>query len=75
MVAPGGPLVPQDTPSARTAEGTKGNGRFRAVLAASYRQTWAASGQSQLKTASEEEEVDLAERPTQSLLEDASGGY
>ena len=32
-----GPLAPQGTPSARTPGGTKGNGRFRAVLAASYR--------------------------------------
>ena len=28
----GGPTTPQGTPSARTAEETKGNGRFRAVL-------------------------------------------
>ena len=35
------PPAPQGTPSARTAGETKGNGRFRAVLAASYRHMWA----------------------------------
>ena len=33
----GSPLAPQGTPSPRTAEETKGNGRFRAVLVARCR--------------------------------------
>ena len=32
------PLAPQGTPSARTAKETKGNGGFRAVLVARYRE-------------------------------------
>ena len=37
----GGPLAPQGTPSARTAEETKRNGRFRAALVARCRHMWA----------------------------------